>query len=515
MNVRYIMKLAACITILYIGSIAFGQDNSPDLKLKGSRPNVVFFLVDDLGWQDVGYMGSAYYETPAIDALAASSFRFSHAYSSSANCAPSRAALMSGQYSPRTGIYTVGKATRGPSEQRKLVPVENETVLANSVVTMAEALASRGYRTGFFGKWHLGKDKQGGPLAQGFEVNVGGNHRGRPTKGYFAPWGNPDMPPAPDGTYLTEFLTEQAVSFVGKQTKDQPFFLMMSLYSVHTPIQAPEATVARFRGKKGDQYHNNPTYAAMVSHTDESLRRILAALRRQDMDRDTIVVFTSDNGGYGPVTQAPNLRGSKGTPYEGGTRVPSFVYVPGAAETGMDIETPISSIDFYPTMVELAEGSVAAETPLDGESLLPLLGEAGQWDRKAIHFHFPAYLEPYGKGREFRSKPYGAVRMGDYKLIEFFEHGQLELYDLVRDPAETRNLALERPDVTLQLLSTMRAWRKETDAFIPEEFNPEFDEQYKPTEFITEDDVEAALGQQKLLHGAAMSGTFENQERSR
>ncbi len=491
-------KLTFIFALMLVSSLTFSSAinaSSPVAVTVKKQPNIVFLLIDDWGWQDVGFMGSSYYDTPNMDALAKQSIRFNHGYSAAPNCAPTRAALMSGQYAPRTGIYTVGDPARGKAEQRKLIPTENTTVLSNSVITMAESIKAAGYNTAFMGKWHLGAGAIGGPLVQGFDVNIGGNKSGAPQGGYFAPYKNADMTQGPDGEYLTDRLTREAISYIEQQSNDKPFFLYLSHYAVHTPIQAPEDTRAKYEKRQGDEFHNNPKYGAMVDHVDQGVGKILATLKSKGFDDNTLIVLTADNGGFGPVTQAPDLRGFKGSPYEGGNRVPLLIRMPGYKSAGRITNVAVNSIDFYPTLVEMAVAKMPVGQIADGESLVPILNGGNALVRDALFYHFPAYLQPYGRVAKgvWRARPFGTIRMGDYKLIEFFEYGQLELYNLAEDNKESKNLALEKPQVTAKLLKRMQAWRTETNAPIPTKINPEYNKKFAPTSFITWQDVEALI----------------------
>jgi arylsulfatase A-like enzyme len=454
-----------------------------------TRPNIVFFLIDDLGWQDAGYMGSIYYDTPSIDRLAAQSVRFDHAYSAAANCAPTRAAIMSGQYAPRTGIYTVRKSDRGESERRRLIPIENTWDLENDLVTLAESIKAAGYTTAFMGKWHLGDGEESGPLVQGFDINIGGNRSG--AESYFAPYENPDMEEGPDGEYLTDRLTHEAVEFIESQNSETPFFLYLSHFAVHTPIEAPDATIAKYANREGDDFHNDPEYGAMLDHVDQSVGRVMQVLKEKGFDDNTLIVFTSDNGGYGPATQSPGLRGAKGYPWEGGNRVPLLIRMPDRSGKGRVVTEPVNSVDLYPTLVEQVGSTMPNGQIADGLSLSTILKGGDTLERDALFFHFPAYLQAYEEAPGFRATPFGSIRMGRYKLIEFFEFGQLELYDLEQDSLESHNIALEKPEVTAKLFERMQAWRKETNAPVPTELNPEFDPQYAPQGFITWADVAA------------------------
>jgi len=432
-----------------------------------ARPNVVFFLIDDLGWKDAGFMGSRFYSTPNVDRLAKQGMVFTSAYSNGPNCAPTRACLMSGWYAPRHGIYTVGTSERGRARLRKLIPVKNRTTLPDGVVTLAESLKSAGYVTAHMGKLHLGPD----PKSQGFDVNIGGNRTGSPRGGYFSPYRNPQLPNGPKGEYLTDRLTDEALKFLDANRK-KPFFLYLAHYAVHTPIQAKADLVRKYQMRLTTKYHNNSKYAAMIDSVDQSVGLVLKKLDDLKLAGNTIVVYTSDNGGYGPVTSQHPLRGSKGMLYEGGIRVPLIVRWPGHTKPGSRSDVPVASIDFYPTLLEAA-GVKRGSRLLDGESLVPLLEQKGGLKRKALFWHFPAYLQAYrGMPSPWRTTPAGTVRAGDWKLLEFFEDGRLELYNLKDDIGESKDLAKQRPEKTRELHGLLKAWRKAVSAPVPTEKNP-------------------------------------------
>ncbi|GAI17889.1 unnamed protein product, partial [marine sediment metagenome] len=271
-----------------------------------------------MGWKDAGFMGSKYYDTPAINALAANGMTFTNAYSNGPNCAPTRACLLTGLYPPRHGIYTVNSSARGKSALRKIIPIENKTILDTSFVTIAEILAKNGYSTISIGKWHLGNDSIGLPQSQGFDENVGGYHLGYP-RSYFSPYHNPYLSDGQEGEYLTDRLTDEAIDFIEKN-KDNPFFLYLPHYAVHTPLQAKDSLISVFRNKEPDGGQNNPVYAAMIKSLDESVGKIMMELRNQNLLNNTVFFFMSDNGGHGRVTSMSPLRGSKGMLYEGGIR---------------------------------------------------------------------------------------------------------------------------------------------------------------------------------------------------
>ena len=440
-------------------------------RTRAKRPNIVLILIDDLGWRDVGFMGSTFYQTPRLDKLASQGMVFTRAYANAPNCAPTRACLMSGQYTPRHGIYTVGSSKRGQSRFRKLIPVTNRTVLDAKVVTIAEALKPAGYVSASMGKWHLG-DGQTGPVGQGFDVNVAGNRAGHP-KSYFSPYRNKDLPDGPAGEYLTDRLTDEALKFI-EAHRDRPFFLYLPHYAVHTPIQAKKDLIAKYKARKPDGGQKNPAYAAMIESTDQGVGRILAKLDELDLAANTVVVFFSDNGGYGQVTSMAPLRGAKGMLYEGGIREPMVVRWPGRVKAGSRCETAVIGIDFYPTFLEIAGAPKPAGQVLDGESLVPLMTEGKPLKRQAIFWHFPAYLQAYGPGR-WRTTPAGAVQKGDFKLIEFFEDNRRELYHLKQDIGEKNDLAAKMPEKTKELGDLITAWRRDIHAPVPTQRNPDYD----------------------------------------
>ena len=440
------------------------------------RPNIVFIFIDDMGWRDVGFMGSEYYETPNIDKLAGKGMIFTNAYSNAPNCAPARACLLSGQYGPRHGVYTVASSSRGQSKFRKLIPIENTTVLDSNIVTIAEAIKSAGYVSASIGKWHLGDDPQFGPVDQGFDVNVGGYIAGHPQKGYFVPYNNPELPDGPQGEYLTDRLTDEALNFI-ETNKDRPFFLYLPHYAVHTPLQAKTELIEKYKKKPGSNGQNNSKYAAMIESTDQGVGRIMDKLNELDLAENTIVFFFSDNGGVKGITSNQPLRGGKGMLYEGGIREPMVVRWPGVVEPGTTSDTPVIGIDLYPTILEMVDIEKPKDKLLDGESIVPLLKGRRNLDRKAIFWHFPAYLQGKAEGARdphFRTRPAGAVRAGDFKLIEYFEDGDLELYNLTDDIAEQNNLADTMPEKAAELHTLMLAWRKAVNAPVPTELNPDY-----------------------------------------
>ena len=420
------------------------------------RPNIVIVVIDDLGWTDLGCQGSGYYETPNIDRLAAEGMRFTDAYSCGPNCSPTRAALLTGQYPSRTGVTTV---LTKKVHKFALKEHPRRKSLASEQTTFAELLGEAGYATISLGKWHLGKEKDDeGPLGQGFDENVGGTHQGNPGS-YHQPFGkkgNRVPIQAPKGSYLTDIITDRALDFV-RRNEDGPFLLYLPYYAVHTPIQPRADLMAKYEAKPTVGGHKNPGYAAMIEAVDEGVGRLTALLEELDLTKNTLVLVTSDNGGHSVTSNAP-LRGRKGMLYEGGIRVPFIARMPGFIDPGTTSAEPILSVDFLPTLTHLARAEASA--PIDGTSLVPLFAGAEHLDRDAIYWHFPHYLPG-------RQTPASVIRMGDWKLIETLETGQIELYDLDNDISETENLVALHPGLASALHGRLRAWRASVGAKIP------------------------------------------------
>lgn len=439
-----------------------------------SQPNIILIVVDDLGWKDVGFMGSDYYETPRLDSLATKSVVFTHAYAGAANCAPSRACLLSGQQTPRHGIYTVASSERGKAASRKLIPIQNTRELADEKLTFAEVLQANGYVTASLGKWHLGES----PTTQGFDYNVGGNRRGHPAS-YFSPYQNPDLPDGPKGEYLTDRLTGEAIQFM-EAHQEETFFLYLPYFTIHTPLQGKERWVEHYQ-KKGiqDGQGRNPHYGAMVSTMDTNIGRILDKLQALNLE-NTLLIFTSDNGALAYLSNQAPLRAGKGSYYEGGIRVPLLFHWPSQHWVPREEKTPVTNLDLYPTLLDLAEIPLPTNQSLDGVSLANVLRDQEQLPQRPLFWHFPIYLQAYRPGQDgsrddlFRTRPGSIVRYGRWKLHEYFEDGGLELYDLKRDPGEQNNLAVSRKRKAQQLLSMLQNWREQMEAPVPTEPNPEY-----------------------------------------
>ncbi|MHC4250627.1 MAG: sulfatase [Planctomycetota bacterium] len=443
----------------------------------GEKPNIVFIMADDLGWSDVGFNGTKFYETPNLDRLSASGMKFSRAYSGGPNCLPTRACLVSGMYTPRTQIWTPGGFSKGSiSSMKLLVPARggpktsmpSKLALEPSVVSIAEVLKGAGYRTARFGKWHVGKD------TQGFDVSDPSG-KGAPVGKSF--YGNIDV---------HEWLTDASVKFI-EENKGRPFFVYLCHWDVHTPIRARKDVVARFKEKlESGRWERkwNTTYAGMIEAVDVSVKRVQAKLDELGLARDTLLIFTSDNGGAHVTTNRP-LKGAKGSLFEGGIRVPTFMRWPGKIEPGSQCDTPITSVDFMPTFAELAGARLPTSQPVDGTSIVPLL-TGRKMKERSIFWHYPLYLS--GNNTEGRTTPvFGTDRMywrgvpasvvvrGPWKLIHYFEDDSTALYNLAEDIGETRDVSGRHPDVAAALRRELGAWQAETKAVIPTEPNPRFD----------------------------------------
>lgn len=466
LNFLLSISLASCIQ----------EVSSPPVSIK---PNVVLIMVDDLGWKDLGFMGSTYYETPNLDAFAEEGMVFTHAYASAANCAPSRASMLTGKQSPRHGVYTVSPSARGDSKTRKLVPIKNTKYIGNEAFTLPDMFKANGYVTGSFGKWHIGED----PSLQGIDVNVGGNGRGNPGReGYFSPYKIENISDGPKGEYLTDRLTDEAIDFVSTN-EENPFFLYLPFYTVHTPLMAKEELLRKFEGKQAGEGQSNPTYAAMVYAMDENIGRLLNHLKSKGLEENTLVIITSDNGGIRAISSQEPLRAGKGSYYEGGIRVPLAFRWPGQIKPASKCQTRVTNLDFFPTLQNII-GSKEKIDSLDGNDIMPLLLGKSIADRD-LFWHFPIYLQAYDEvedeGRDplFRTRPGSAMISGDWKLHEFYEDNVLELYDLSQDPGERNNLANKETLKAEEMYNKMKEWRDDLEAPVPSKLNPEHDPIYE------------------------------------
>lgn len=510
-------------SLLHLPALAMGLLLSSIPAFAASRPNILLIFVDDLGWSDVGFNGSRYYETPRLDRLAAESLRFTDAYVAAPNCAPSRATLMFGQYPPRTGCYTVGNPENVGGFEEGLTRVTlpaNRRQIPLDKICVAQPLAQAGYATAIFGKWHLGDSGDYVPTQRGFTDGFILPHEH--LQDDFGPFTTLPSRPSEKGVHQSDFLVAEALKFI-EEKKAQPFFVYLSFYaSVHATNQgrqiSPDPSLtSKYSGKPRSGDDKDPAYAAKIEHMDRLVGRLLDRLDELKLAENTLVIFYSDNGGPGnyatmgsPTTRSftdnSPLRGGKSTLYEGGIRVPLLIRWPGVTRPGSFCTTPVTSVDFYPTFLELAGATAPKGYPLDGQSLLPLLEHGPRataldadtperllWspyppekahppksalqltassdllsEARPIFWHFPVYYGDRVKNAAWVNSPNSAVRLGRFKLIEFFEDHHLELYDLRADLGETTNLAERHPEITAQLHALLQTWQKTTGAFLPE-----------------------------------------------
>jgi arylsulfatase A-like enzyme len=443
------------------------------------KPNIILINVDDLGWKDLGFMGSSYYETPNIDALAKEGLVFNNAYAGAANCAPSRACLISGLNTPRHGVFTVSPSDRGNKKTRKLIPIKNTKHLKDTIYTLPEMLKSAGYITANFGKWHVSNN----PTKQGIDVNVGGSNRGNPGKGgYFSPYKIDFIKNGKKGEYLTDRLTKEAISFVEK-FKDTTFFVYLPYYTVHTPIISKENLIKKFKNKKGINGQNRPDYAAMIASLDENIGKLLASIKENGLEKNTLIIFTSDNGGIRAISHQNPLRAGKGSYYEGGIRVPLFIKWPDNIKANAFSNQNVSNLDLYPTIQNIVKPKKRAAL-LDGIDLKSVL-KGKKTEKRDLFFHFPIYLQAYKKGKDqsrdplFRTRPGSVVISGEWKLHHYFEDDSLELYNLNDDLSEKTNLIDLHPQKTKELYNKLEAWRLKINAPIPTEKNPNYSSEFE------------------------------------
>lgn len=457
-------------TAFYIIAI-FVISNFSCSENQNSNPNILLINIDDMGWKDLGFMGSDYYVTPHIDALAEQGMVFTNGYAAAANCAPSRACLMTGKWATRHGIYTVGNSDRGKPQDRKLIPTENITTLSKAHLVIPEFLKSEGYITCQAGKWHLSKN----PLDYSFDLTIGGGHNGHP-RSYYPPYGNVILE-APDGTNLTDLIMKKAIQFV--DTVSKPFFLYYSPYAVHTPIQPIEKLLSNYEGKASTLGQDNPNYATMVENLDRNIGLLISALKSKGQYKNTMIIFTSDNGGLYGITRQPPLRAGKGSYYEGGIREPFFVTWAGKVAPGSSSDEAVTNIDIFPTLLDVVNPGEQLQD-LDGQNLMPILLKKEKVADRALFWHFPIYLQAYNvhdnENRDslFRTRPGSVVRYNEWKLHYYFEDDGVELYNLNDDIGERNNLAEELPDKKKEMLELLENWWQQTNAPIPKELNPEY-----------------------------------------
>lgn len=462
---RFILPIPNPVAVLLLLTMALFNPTLVDAAAP-PRLNVVLILADDLGWTDLGCYGSTYYESPNVDRLARDGVRFTQNYSACTVCSPTRAALLTGKYPAR--LHVTDWIPGLPPENPKLLVPDWTKYLPLPEVTIAQALHPAGYFSASIGKWHLGGEAYW-PDKHGFDINIAGTGAASPTS-YFAPYHIATLPEGPTGEYLTDRLGDEAVRFL-EQHKDQPFFLYFPHFAVHLPVQGKEALVEKYRTKRQPgQLQKNAGYAAMIESLDDTVGRIRRKLDELKLADHTIVIFASDNGGRVPTTSNKPLRVGKGSCYEGGTRVPLIVYWPGVTKAGSVEETPVISMDLFPTILEMAGIADMAHSGMDGVSLVPLLRRSGKLERDALFWHYPHY-QHYQLGG---TTPYGAIRAGDFKLIEFYDDMRVELYNLHDDIGEEHNLAAQMPAKADELRARLHAWRKEVGAQMPTR-NPAYD----------------------------------------
>ena len=453
MNLRRCFLVFASLFLLF----------SPSLQAAPKKPNFIFILIDDLGWTDLSCYGSQFYETPNIDKLAREGMKFTQAYSACAVCSPTRAAILTGKYPATLHLTDYIPGEKHPFA-KLLVPDWTQHLPENEI-TIAKQLKSAGYKTASIGKWHMG-GPEFSPQKFGFDVNIAGTHQGSPSS-YFSPYKNAALSDGPKGEFLPERLTTEVIKFI-KANKKKPFFLYLPHFAVHTPIQAKPEVIEKYRKKlKPSMAQNDPAYAALVEAADDSVGRIMEALNELKLVDNTIVIFTSDNGGLAWKTSNAPLRNGKATPYEGGVRVPLIVRWPNTIKSSTTCETPVISMDFYPTLLEIAGLQTKTNQILHGVSILPLLKQSAAIAQRELYWHYPHY-------HRAGATPYGAIRDGDYKLIQFYETGQFELYDLKNDIGETNNLVSKFPKIVGALDKKLDVWRRNFDAQMPMP-NPNFD----------------------------------------
>lgn len=459
------IKQTLLIAIFLLVTGCIGTDNK--------KPNVIFILVDDLGWNDLGYSGSTFYESPNIDKLSKDSFEFKTAYAASSVCSPTRASIMTGKHPARVnitdwipGLDPKNRPLLGPQDLHQL-PLDE--------ITIAEKLKESGYKTFYAGKWHLGSQGYY-PEENGFDINIGGFEKGSPMGGYYSPYKNPKLSDGPEGEYLTDRLTSESISFIENHDKSQPFVLFLSFYNVHTPIQPNLKHVNYFKEKLDSMDDNkvrvreegeaisllnqvNHNYASMVYAMDENVGRLINSLKENNLYNDALIIFTSDNGGLSTLRRvAPTsvfpLRAGKGWLYEGGIRIPQLIKTPGNSKN-IKIKDVTVSYDLFPTILDYA--GLNSEKEIDGKSLMPILEGESKMDREDVFWHFPHYHGSLWK-------PGSAIRHGDWKLVQHFESNTVELYNLKNDIGEMDDLSSKFPEKTQDLLNRLNNLREDTNA---------------------------------------------------
>ncbi|TWU56188.1 Arylsulfatase precursor [Rubripirellula reticaptiva] len=451
------------------------------------RPNVVMILADDLGLHDLSVEGSTFYQSPNIDALARGGMRFTQGYATCRVCSPSRASIQLGKFTARHGITQWIGAASGKDWKRgdRLLPADYLHALPADDITLAESMKEGGYKTFFAGKWHLGGEGSL-PTDHGFDINVGGHHAGSPPGGYFAPYKNPEMKNGPDGESLTLRLARETSDFIASN-QDKPFFAMLSFYTVHGPLQTSPDRWSKYQRIAAEkpavdqrfkvdrtlpvrQVQDNPVYAGMIETMDDAVGMVMETLKKNGLSENTIVIFTSDNGGVssgdGYATSNLPLRGGKGRQWEGGVREPYYICFPAKIKAESTCDVPVTGADFYPTIMELCGLPAKRDQHVDGVSLVPLL-DGGSISPRPLYWHYPQYDNQGGE-------PSSLLRDGDWKLIHYYEDGRNELYNLEADPTETSDLALTHSVRTQRMAAQLDDWLRSVGALFPES-NPRFD----------------------------------------
>lgn len=428
-------------------------------------PNVVVVLLDDVGWQDLGVLGSTIAETPRLDQLAGDGVLFTRAYANGPNCPVSRASLLTGQYPTHHGVYGAGNLGRGQPGRRTLEPPFNREVLPRSPISLAEALAPAGYASAYIGKWQLGDEPAFGPTAHGFEVSIAAGNSVRP-QSMFSPYGLPELADGPAGEYLTDRLTREAIAFIDGH-RERPFLLVLSHYAAHPPLQADAAATAKYETKLAGSKGRTPAYFAMIEALDRSTGQLVDALAERKLAENTILIVVGDNGPANHVTTLAPLRGSKGMLFEGALRVPLLVHWPAQAKAGSRVDAPVMVADLYPTLLAASGAPAPVGHDIDGADLRPLLDGSGTLNRSALFWHFPGYVETGLPNRSYRMGPTSVIHAGNFKLFENLENGRIELYDLASDPGERRNIAYQQDSLVDDLRRQLQQWRTQQRAAMP------------------------------------------------
>ena len=477
--------LSFILTILFLSCNKQDKSLISNTNKTPQQPNILFILVDDLGVKDLGFTRSHFYETPNIDQLASKSIVFTQGYAGSRVCSPSRATIMTGKFSARHGITDwIGAKTglewRKLNRVDKLLPAEYVQNLSKKDITIAEAMKANRYKTFFAGKWHLG-NQNANPETHGFDINKGGWHKGSPVGGYFSPFKNPKLEDKKKGENLSMRLAKETSKFI-KENKENPFFAFLSFYAVHSPIETTQNKWKKYRNKAESQgikkrgfvmghklpireIQDNPIYGGLVESMDDAVGLVLNTLKESNLDKNTIVIFTSDNGGVssGDSFSTSNLpyRGGKGYQWEGGIKVPYLIYIPWNTSIDKKIDYPVTGADFYPTILDYAGIDLLHKQHQDGISLKPLIETGKIPNARTLYWHYPHYGNQGGD-------PSSIIRDDNWKLIYYYEHSNHELYNLKDDPFEQNNLANQLQETTNKLTDKLKHWLTSVDARFPE-----------------------------------------------